>query len=419
MRDRAILWLKSAGDRTQPANTMFCSVAGELGCKSWDDAWKNLTSDKVLSDRASANKDFYQRLSSTAPLQGVLDPAAANFWNADYIYQLVNYMYTHNETVYKGLGDANKTLDTLREDSITLQRAKTQAPSSNSNDTQSIVRTLPGRTLAHTVAVQLDDFAVRGGYGVKLTLMFGSYEPLMAFYSVAGLLTRDNVDGPLGNITAPGAMIVFELIGENPNDAATRPDTDDLRVRFLYRPTADKDENFQVLSLFGSGFDGNSIPYTAFKREMMSRGRDAVDWCELCNPSNISTWCSPTSSSSHHTVKSQMNPAVAGVIGAVVMGGLIALVGLGLFCIGGYGIRRGRNGDGFKGPEKKSSDRDVHIGDAGDQQERIGSWEMRDGQATKASAGDALTPAEHQRNPFDDDAASDIGAAPVKAREGV
>lgn len=376
-------------------------------------------SDPAVKDKASASNEFYQHLFSTAPLQGTVDPSMADFAHAHDIYQLVNYLYTHNETVYKGLEDAPKTLQTLREYAFALQSAQTQASSSNSNDTQSVVKTLPGRTLAHAVAVQLEDFVVRGDFASKMTLMFGSYEPLMAFFSVAGLLTRDNVeDGPMGNVTASGATIVFELIGENSEDLNSIPGTEDLRVRFLYSPTADKDAELEVYSLFGSGFDGNSIPYTAFLREMKSRGRDAVDWCELCNPEEGSTWCSSTSSATHEA-KSRMNPAVAGVIGAIIMGGLVALAGLGLFCIGGYGIHRNRSGERFKGPEKRPGDRDVQVGNEGDHQERIGSWEMRDGHAAKASGGDAPASTDHQRNPFDDDYASDIGAAPVKARESV
>ena len=342
----------------------------------------------------------------------------ANFWNAYEIYQLVDYLYKHNGTVYNGLEDAEKTLDTLRDNAFTLQRAKTQGPSSNSNDTESIIKTFPGRTLADAVATRMG-FFVRGNSQQKLTLLFGSYQPLMAFYSIAGLQTRDNLENtPLGNVTAPGAAIVFELIGENPDDPNVIPETDDLRVRFLYRASADKDEHFEVMSLFGSGFDGTSIPYTAFLREMNSRGRNSSDWCDICKPaSDVGPRCAVSDSAAHHKGSSQMNPAVAGVIGAIIMGGLIGLAGLGLF-IGGYSVRR-RNGEGLKRAEKRAGDRDVQVGNAGDHQERIGSWEMRDGHGAKAGGGDSTVQTDSRRNPFDDDAASDMGATPVKARESV
>lgn len=343
----------------------------------------------------------------------------ANFWNAYEIYQLVDYLYKHNETVYKGLKGAEKTLDTLRNNAFTLQRAKTQGPSSNSNDTESIIKTLPGRTLADAVAMHMGYF-VRDNSQNKLTLMFGSYQPLMAFYSIAGLQTRDNLENTaLGNVTAPGAAIVFELIGENYDDANAIPETDDLRVRFLYRASADKDVNFEVMSLFGSGFDGASVPYTAFLREMNSRGRNSSDWCDICKPdSNIGQWCAVSNSATHHNSNSQMIPAVAGVIGAIIMGGLIGLVGLGLFFIGGYSVRR-RNREGFTRAEKRSGDRDVQVGNTGNHQERIGSWEMRDGHGAKTSGGDSIVQTDSRRNPFDDDAASDMGSTPVKARESV
>jgi hypothetical protein len=61
----------------------------------------------------------------------------------------------------------------------------------------------------------------------------------------------------------------------------------------------------------------------------------------------------------------------------------------------------------------------VQVGNTGNHQERIGSWEMRDGHGAKTSGGDSIVQTDSRRNPFDDDAASDMGSTPVKARESV
>ena len=47
----------------------------------------------------------------------------------------------------------------------------------------------------------------------------------------------------------------------------------------------------------------------------------------------------------------------------------------------------GGGGGGFKGPEKRSADADMAVSPTGEHQERIGSWELRDGNATHDTAG--------------------------------
>ncbi len=301
-----------------------------------------------------------------------------------------------------------------------MERARSDPGTSTANDTASVALTVAGRTLANLVAELMDFNANRtAGRAQPMTLLFGSFQPLMAFFSVAGLLSRDNVlSTPMGNVTAPGAAIVFELVGQDPKDATAFPKPEDLNVRFVYRPTADESDTFQVFSLFNSGNGGRTIPYLAFRDKMTSIGRDAADWCTICKPGTASQWCQALSSSGSGSNggRTQMNPAVAGVIGALVMGALIALAVLALCGLGGFRLQR-RHGDGagVRGAEKKSGDQDVHYGSAGDAQERIGSWEMR-GQPGGQSQHSRV---EQQRNPFDDDAGSDVGgAAPVRTRDG-
>ncbi|OAA52879.1 hypothetical protein ISF_09262 [Cordyceps fumosorosea ARSEF 2679] len=392
-------------------------IQGHLSCPNWQAAsTTNLTTNPTLRAAAQQSASFYTQLLSSAPLRGLLPTDDANLFNAYDIHNLVRYERAHNKTVFDALPNAEATLARLAADAFTVARAKTDPGSSTANDTASVTLTVAGRTLARLVADQLNQTAV--ATAVPLTLLFGSFQPLMSLFSVTGLLTRDNVlSTALGNVTAPGAAAVFELVSEN-SGGGTLPKPEDLSVRFVYRPTADANDTFQVFSLFGSGNGGRTIPYLAFRDKMAAIGRDAAAWCAICQPdAATATWCRSLDAASS-SGRSQISPAVAGVIGALVMGALVALVVFALCALGGFRLRRrGAAGGGGGGAEKRAGDRDVRYGSEGDAQERVGSWEMRgqpEGQGRAAARA-----AEQQRNPFDDDAISDVdGAAPVRAREG-
>lgn len=359
----------------------------------------------------------------------MLYAADANFFNAYDIYNLVQYEYTRNATVSASLRNvANATLARLAGDAFTMERAKSDPGSSTANDTASIALSIAGRTLAAQVAQQMaynaNSSTTAGDQSRQLTLLFGSFQPLMAFFSIAGLLSRDNVlSTPLGNVTAPGAAIVFELIGQDARDASKFPKPTDLSVRFLYRATADATDAFQVYSLFGSGVDGRSIPYLAFMDKMNARGKDAADWCQVCKPGAAAVWCqnvlSSGSKGQNNGGGSHMKPAVAGVIGALIMGAIIAIGSLALCGLGGFRLqRRAGRGSHGRGAEKKPDDQDVQYGSGGHAHERIGSWELRDNQNKTGSEVHRQDLQAHpQQNPFDDDSASDIGAVPVKVRD--
>ncbi|KAM3510881.1 hypothetical protein MY11210_005484 [Beauveria gryllotalpidicola] len=397
-------------------------IQGHVGCPAWQHAsTTNLTTNPTLKGAAKKSADFYTKLFRSGPLQGALAAADANLFNAYDIYNLVRYEYTHNATVAANLANANATLERLAADAFAMERAKSDPGSSTANDTASVALTIAGRTLAHLVADQMHADANRTtGRVQRLTLLFGSFQPLMALFSVAGLLTRDNVlSTPVGNVTAPGAAIVFELIEQSPKGAAGFPKPEDLSVRFVFRPTADASDTFQEFSLFDSGNGDRSIPYLAFRDKMTSIGRDAADWCRVCKPSTgpASAWCQEGSADGgdnggDNGGGARMRPAVAGVIGAVIMGALVALAGLALYGLGGFRLRRrSRDGAGCRGAEKRDGDPDVRYGSGGEAQERIGSWEMKGQPKSESSV-------QQQRTSFDDDAGSDVeGAAPVRTRE--
>ncbi|KAI6780865.1 Heterokaryon incompatibility protein 6 [Emericellopsis cladophorae] len=377
-----LLQTLSWNDSASPA------VRGSSDCYTWQEKTDKLNASSNIKQLTTKSASFYKDLFSSGPLKGTIKDGYATLWNAVELYELVSYMYAHNQTVHDKLDNANETISQLEDYAFSLAQAKNQDPDDEDDEAKALIN-IAGRTLATKVASQLQRNLGSQGDLAKLSVLFGSYEPLMAFLSVANVLTRENtLSGPFTTLPKPGAAMIFELIGDTPDDTSKTPDATDLRIRFLYRATADEDEEVQGFSLFGSGYGGKSIPYTAFQREMNDKGATTEEWCNICNSST--PFCPSKSSDGdageHDEAasdllgsNSRIHPALAGLIGAVVMGATLGIAGFLLIAIGGFRVRRvsenERSSSGFRG----EPDKDVAVGARGVSQERIGSWEMRGG----------------------------------------
>lgn len=432
------------------------SVQGDVGC----DLWKNQTGTALRDTKGmqvvhDGAQDFYQNLLASEPFAGSFDSATGNFWNAIEIYEWVKYMYSHNETVFGGLENANETLTTLENNALVLARAKLTAPDTANEEKEQedgdndAIYTVAGRSLAWRIADRLRSTINQGESREKMSLMFGSYEPMLSFLSIAGLLNRENLlSGPFSRFPGHGAAMIIELISDAQESSDLIPDSENLRIRFYYRESADPDAQFESFSLFNSGFGGQSIPYTSFDREMMAQGLSSEEWCDTCGatqapfcPSSMSLddICKDSGSSGMYGSGSKgMHPAVAGVIGAIVLAAVLGVAAAALYFLAGFRLRRvgpeerSSMAGGFKGPEKKPSDRDVDVTGSGDQQERIGSWELRgaDGDPPppdfEANNGAGLVAKQPSRaatrevNRYkEDDEVSLVGATPVAVRESI
>ena len=401
-----------------------------------------------LDALAKENDDFYMDLFSSKALDGTVTSSYPKVWNAYGLYELVSYMYTHNETVHDGI-DANSTLARLQDNALEMERAKNTRPSTIMDEEQRDLYTIAGRTLAMKVADTFRDALSWDFSRSKLSVMVGSHEPLLAFLSVGKLLTRDNLEsGPFSRFPQPGAALVFELVGKKSDNDT--PSENDLSIRFYYRASADEDATFENYALFGSGFGGATIPYTAFDSKMINEGLSSSQWCDVCGEGSA-RWCPQESSlseggssdGSNHggsgsggsESTSRLHPALAGLIGALIMGALTAGVALVLFAVAGFRIRRvspeerssvggssSGGGGGFKGPEKRTADADMAVSPTGLQQERVGSWELRDGNNTGDLAGIVRNKGfggREDARSIDDDDISMMGASPVNPRESV
>ncbi|KAJ4032925.1 hypothetical protein NW761_010181 [Fusarium oxysporum] len=413
------------------------ALQGTSRCSAWQtEITTNLTQETGLDELYDSTLPFYQNLFSTAPFDGTIDIDYANLWNAYQLWEFVDYQYRHNETVHEGLKNANSTLSFLNTYALSMERAQNSYRGSDDNSELGTLYSVAGRTMAYKVASQFRSNIRWGSSYNKLTLMFGSLDPIVSFIQLSGLVTPDNMfQAPWSTLPKPGAALIFELFGEDPDDPDRQPATDSLRVRMSYRASADADESFQNQPIFKSGPDG--IAYSSFMQTMNNLGTSPNQWCDVCGPTPA-PWCILVNSdSSNWGDDSSIGPVIAGVIGAIIA---IAVLGVLLICLcvcGGLRLRRkgpegstdgaatgGGAAGGFKGPEKKDGDADVVVTNQGIHHERVGSWELRSPnelppQTSGIVTKDLGSPPQRRSLEDSDDDISVMNAAPVKARESV
>ncbi|KAH7493605.1 histidine phosphatase superfamily [Fusarium oxysporum f. sp. albedinis] len=413
------------------------ALQGTSRCSAWQtEITTNLTQETGLDELYDSTLPFYQNLFSTAPFDGTIDIDYANLWNAYQLWEFVDYQYRHNETVHEGLKNANSTLSFLNTYALSMERAQNSYRGSDDDSELGTLYSVAGRTMAYKVASQFRSNIRWGSSYNKLTLMFGSLDPIVSFIQLSGLVTPDNMfQAPWSTLPKPGAALIFELFGEDPDDPDRQPATDSLRVRMSYRASADADESFQNQPIFKSGPDG--ITYSSFMQTMNNLGTSPNQWCDVCGPTPA-PWCILVNSdSSNWGDDSSIGPVIAGVIGAIIA---IAVLGVLLICLcvcGGLRLRRkgpegstdgaaagGGAAGGFKGPEKKDGDADVVVTNQGIHHERVGSWELRSPnelppQTSGIVTKDLGSPLQRRSLEDSDDDISVMNAAPVKARESV
>lgn len=344
-----------------------------------------------------------------------ISPPFVNYYNAFDLYDYALYQYTHNSTVFNQLSPEN--LGTLQE------LAAQQQFQANGGDG---IASVAGQTLAAKILQQFNSIVASSGVADKLTVLFGSYEPLISFFSLSNLTTGASRE-TLTNVPAHGSVMVFELFSPAGTGNASYPGpfplTKDLWVRFLFRNGTDDTEPLLPYALFNRGNSETDMPWSDFVQGMGNFAMYEVpEWCDACQTSNL--FCegiesdpatSNSTASSGKQGKSKMSPAIGGVIGAIVTLGVVILIGAVLLLFGfrlnyhekrgdltgaagGVGIlKRNQSGGGFKGAEKLASDTDLRLkGGAGGagatviRHERVGSWELGDSPVSPISAPNSL-----------------------------
>lgn len=367
-------------------------VAGAFNCPVYDDAAMGYVISQESKQTKSATMGFYNSLEMTV-LTGVFEKSEVNYDEAYLIYDYLNYGYTHNQTVKKQLSEA----DLLRAKALANQWIYATNGKTSATGSETDIRTVSGRTMAvQAIGLLINNIETKGTAN-KLNILFGSFEPMIAFAALAQLpQANTNFYG----LPEYGSSMAFELFSSGSDSTLTYPNTDDLMVRFLFRNGTESTSNLEVYNLFGRNDAQKTLSLKDFLALMHDLTLPSVgDWCNTCQSGNVSIFCASFGNSTlsgsggsfsiQASHKSNMNPAVAGVIGAIVGLSLVGLM-LGLAILAG-GVRFYRSKPkrmsklgGFKAGEKLASDPDLHATNGvgatvvGKDDGRVSSWELRE-----------------------------------------
>ncbi|KAL3421544.1 histidine acid phosphatase [Phlyctema vagabunda] len=379
-------------------------IAGNLGCTNYEAMQYQYLGSEHYMQMFQESNDFYTSLESS--VFSTLDPSIVNYANAYQLYEYALYETNHNSSVASTLTDSEVR---------TLQKYASEEQFTLNSGNASQINTLAGSTLAAKMVEMLSRNIESGGVSDKLSFFFGSFEPLLSFFSLSGLSDSYQSNSRFQNLPLHGSVMSFELFSFSDttadvdfNSSAPYPAPDELYVRFLFRNGTAADEPLLSYPLFGRGNSDADMSWRDFLQGMSSFAMyDAADWCTACETVNL--FCQAVSNSSSVSSPSSslapagtrgMKPWVAGIIGAAVTLA-IAVVAIALLALLGGARLSFRHGSsssnergsstlgGFKGAEKMKSDPDLAVSGSSlnksgggasvvTRHERVGSWELHD-----------------------------------------
>ncbi|KAL4881811.1 histidine phosphatase superfamily [Aspergillus karnatakaensis] len=297
----------------------------------------------------NATRPFYQKFAPV--LENVTDITKPylTYEHAYDIYDLINTALIHNTTLKDAVTPTDlhqlRTLADRRELSLNIN------PDSPN-------WSIGGRTLAGAILNAMNTTISSRGSNAKLSFLSGSYNTMIQFFGLYGLLeNNNNTVSKTANVDFSGlpnyaATLVVELFTEK-NTTVFPADHNDLKVRFLFRNGSEPTDELKAYPLFGPGFStrsewnsavdasnetyrapvpahtGVSMLYSDFESEMQQTALTSVDnWCDVCG--RTAPFCREygVSEGPVSTYREEgMSNAVAGVIGAMVALAIMGAVG--------------------------------------------------------------------------------------------
>lgn len=375
-------------------------IDGTQNCPTWRSSVNDYYQTDAFENLRNSTQEFYGSLQSDF-LDGYFSTPSAGYLDAYYIYDYLRYASVHNTTVARLLAPEDLTkAKILAADLVFAQNADISVSGPVEGDH---IRAMAGKTLATRILQSIYTSISTEGDSAKMTLLFGDFQPMVAFAALAGLTTPQNA--AFYNLPEPGASFIFELYSMQASTDQTYPENDEIFVRFFYQNGTGSDSQLVAYPLFGLSPSQTMIPLADFVTNLQKfMIMNVEDWCTTCN--SFSVFCPafvdddgslcPTTRSP--TGKNGgLSPAVAGVIGAVVTLAVAGLLFGAVALFGGvrlYRVQNKRRSElgGFKGSERLASDQDLTIpkGGAGATviaspspiqtrgHERVGSWELRE-----------------------------------------
>jgi hypothetical protein len=313
--------------------------------------------------------------------------------NAYMIYDYVDYQFTHNTTIQSILNNNDSYPRRLRDLASTQQWAFYGNKTSDGG-----IRTIAGQTLAWKVLSLFEESINAAGDSSKLNLLFGDYPSMTSFFSLASIM---DINSNFYGLPEYGSSMVFELYSVGSADNTTFPGTDELWVEFYFRNGTNSTRDLQAFPIFKRGPSETAMRWSDFQQEMDNiRIASITSWCSMCRAQSLFCWdyiYGGSLGSGNTPSQSDMTPQVAGVIGAAVTLGVLAIFALLAMLVGGvrfHRVSKSKKSDlgGFKGSAKLASDADLALPKAaaaagtteeGKARERVGSWELKDKDKSK------------------------------------
>jgi prostatic aicd phosphatase len=295
-------------------------IKGDDACPAYKDSSKEFTQSDVFKTRDEETRDFYSGFYDILN-DGVfnIEPENMTYANAYNIFDLINVAHIHNES--------SPAANISESDLFQLRTLADSAELGLNYNKSQPARSIGADTLSGAVLSHLNQTVASEGK-MKFSLLAGSYDTFLAFFGVTGLL---DVSNDFHGLPDYASTMAFELFTEDTVDSFPK-DQSDLRVRWLFKNGTTGD--LKAFPLFGS--DETVLTYSRFVDEMDKLAiKDVGTWCDKCGSTD--DFCAAYTKDGSASNKSDesasdngssgMSNAVAGVIGAFVTLGVVAIVG--------------------------------------------------------------------------------------------
>jgi prostatic aicd phosphatase len=288
------------GESVNSPDTIW--IKGDENCPAATDAQGSFEDSVQFRATLASTKDFYRSFFNV--LQSVYDyksPDNMTYAKAFDIFDLINVARLHNAT--------SLARNVTEEQLFQLRTLADSAEFGYNYNVSQPLRSIGAQTLGGAVLTQLNKTITSKGK-LKISVL-------------AANLT--SVSGDFYGLADYASTMAFELFSADTTVFPNDPNSE-LRVRFLFRNSTSG--TLKAFPLFGSGQD--SLSWADFVTQMQRRAiTTAAQWCGMCQ--SALPFCASYVSSPAPTTSSGsgggMSNAVAGVIGAMVTLGVIAIVG--------------------------------------------------------------------------------------------
>ncbi|KAK7536290.1 histidine phosphatase superfamily, partial [Phyllosticta citribraziliensis] len=365
-------------------------VAGAYGCVNAAKDRNDYFTTAESSETKNRTGELYNNIGN-AVLLGAMSEDSWNYDRAYLIYDYVNYAYWHDSSTQQAFANNESLRGSL--DQLRYLADQQQWAMVNSTDPVHFVRSIAGQALASKILNQLYININTAGSAAKLSLLFGEFDPMLAFIGLTGLSEQEP---DLRGIPDWASSLVVELYSDDPPGQSSNtsvatsnstdgftgvyPDIANLSVRFYLRNGSDPYIPLNNYGIFQTpqpqqdqdGNDNNApspmLPDPAIPA-----------WCAVCEARSI--FCTalnadlkgPKGGGGRGRKKdkddeddSALSPAAAGVLAASASAATAAAL---LPCLPSSKRRRrnrrnasfSNGGGGFKGSDKLESDLDVSF----------------------------------------------------------